>query len=419
MRLTPYRTVLALPGVRALMLVALVARVPATAAGVSLTLHVVLDLHGTYAAAGLLGAVFTVAAAVGAPLLGRLTDRSSLRAAVATCLVAEVVFWATAPVLPFAALVVSGGLLGLLTLPVFSIVRQSIAALVPPGQRRQAYALDSMGVELSFMVGPTSAVLLVTRVSAVAALYAVGIATVLAGIGLYALNPPTRSADEVDEPAERPARRSWLRPQFVGLLAISAATTAILAGTDLSLVATLRASHEVAWIGALAAIWGVYSLVGGFIYGAVRWSVPTVVLFGLLGVLTVPIGLAGGAASLAVALIPAGILCAPTLAAAADGVSRLVPGAARGEAMGLHNSAMTLGLAGGAPLAGAVIDASSPGWGFVAAGGCGAAIALALLPVVLRGNAATAALDGPPRSRRPGHEAVEDQLQVRACLRPD
>ena len=46
------------------------------------------------------------------------------------------------------------------------MVRQSIAALVPEDQRRPAYALDSMSVELSFMVGPALAVALATAVSA-------------------------------------------------------------------------------------------------------------------------------------------------------------------------------------------------------------------------------------------------------------
>src|SRR6266480_1212512 len=53
MHLEPYRRVLALPGVRSLMIVAMVARIPPIAAGFALTLHVVLDLGRGYGAAGL------------------------------------------------------------------------------------------------------------------------------------------------------------------------------------------------------------------------------------------------------------------------------------------------------------------------------------------------------------------------------
>jgi len=145
MRFGPYRQVLGLPGMRSLMLVAIFARIPVVAVGITLTLHVVLDLHRGYGAAGVLGATFTLASAVGAPLLGRLTDRQSLRAALAVSIAAEAAFWSVAPLLPYAALLIAAALLGLLTMPVFSVVRQSIAALVPVASRRPAYAIDSMG----------------------------------------------------------------------------------------------------------------------------------------------------------------------------------------------------------------------------------------------------------------------------------
>src|SRR5919199_1989033 len=113
MRLDQYRAVLRVPGVRSLMLAAMLARVPATAAGVTLTLHVVLDLHGTYAAAGLVGALATIGSAVGAPLLGRMVDRRGLRQMLALTIVAEALFWSVAPVLAYPALLVCAGIGGL------------------------------------------------------------------------------------------------------------------------------------------------------------------------------------------------------------------------------------------------------------------------------------------------------------------
>lgn len=79
MTLEPYRRVLALPGVRSLLLVSLLARLPVTAVVVTLTLHVVLDLERGYGAAGLVGAAITAGAALGAPVLGRFVDRYGLR----------------------------------------------------------------------------------------------------------------------------------------------------------------------------------------------------------------------------------------------------------------------------------------------------------------------------------------------------
>jgi MFS family permease len=98
----------------------------------------------------------------------------------------------------------------------------------------------------------------------------------------------------------------------------------------------------------------------------------------LLGALTVPIGLAGGVWwLLAIALLPAGLLCAPTIAATGEQVSQLAPVAVRGEATGMQSSAFTLGAAAGAPVVGFVVDHSSAAWGFAVAGLGGILVAAA------------------------------------------
>ncbi|HKS97986.1 MAG TPA: MFS transporter, partial [Rugosimonospora sp.] len=255
MQLTPYRRVLALPGLRALVVVALLARIPVIAAGVTLTLHVVLDLHRGYGAAGLVGAASTVGIALGSPLLGRLVDRRGLRLMLVVTTLVEAVFWSLAPALSYPALLVAAFLGGLFTLPVFSVVRQSLAALVGEADRRAAYSIDSMSTELSYMAGPTLAVLVVTQVSARAAMIAVGVTTVLAGLGLLALNPPTRAAHESAADATAVRRRDWLRARFVVVLLVSSATTIVLAGTDVALVAVLRAAGQLSWTGLVLAAW--------------------------------------------------------------------------------------------------------------------------------------------------------------------
>lgn len=379
--LKPYRTVLALPGLRPLLLVSILARVPIAASAVVLTLHVV-GLGYGYAAAGAAGGVMTIGSAVGAPLLGRLVDRRGLRPVLLLTTVASAVFWVAAPSLSYPVLLGSVLFGGLLTLPVFSVVRQSIAALVPPPQRRQAYALDSMSVEVSFMTGPALAVLLATAVSPEITMYAIGAGMVLSGVLLFLLDPPTRTEAEATAPPVRIARREWLTPRLIGLLALSAAGTLVLGGTDVSVVAILRDSDQVGWTGAVLSVWAAYSLVGGFAYGALSRSVSPLLLTVLLGLATIPVGLGGSHWwLLSLVLLPAGALCAPTLAATADAVSRLAPAAVRGEAMGLHGSAITVGVALGAPLAGAVIDASSPLWGFAATGLLGTLTALLVLPL--------------------------------------
>jgi len=382
MTLEPYRRALALPGVRSLLLVSLLVRVPVIATGITVTLHVVLQLDRGYGAAGLVGAAITIGAALGAPVVGRMIDRYGARPVLAVTTLCEALFWSVAHALPYPALLVTAFLNGLLTIPAFSLVRQSIAALVPETHRRAAYALDAMAVELSFIIGPALAVVLATSISPRVAMLAVGTGIVLGGLGLIALNPPVREATADAATGPPPPRREWLSARLVAILAVAAATTLVLVGSDVAIVAVLRESGQLEWSSVVLVLWGFSSLTGGFGYGMAPRAIPPFVLLAGLGLATIPVGLAGGQWwLLALAMLPAGMLCAPTLTAAADAVSRLTPAVVRGEAMGWHNSANTVGLAIGGPLAGAVIDASAPAWGFAVVGAIGLLVALASFPV--------------------------------------
>src|SRR3954451_21529269 len=69
--LATYRAVLRLPGLTPLAAVGFAARLPVTATGVVLTLHVAVGLDRGFAAAGLVGGAVTAGVALGAPLVGR------------------------------------------------------------------------------------------------------------------------------------------------------------------------------------------------------------------------------------------------------------------------------------------------------------------------------------------------------------
>ncbi|GIG02125.1 MFS transporter [Catellatospora citrea] len=381
MTIEPYRKILGLPGVRALMLVGLVARVPVIAAGIVLTLHVVNTMHLGYAQAGLVGTASTLGSAIGSPLAGRLLDRHGLRPVLIVTTAAQALFWSIAPQLSYHVLLVGALIAGVLGLPVFSLVRQCIAALIPADQRRPGFALDSMAVELSYMLAPAAAVAAVTAFGSRPTMYAVGIGVVGAGLALIALNPPTRSVAEQANPQAAVPRRQWLRPRLFALLSITAVLTFVLTATDLTLIATLKGSGQETWIGLVIAVWCGYSLIGGFVYGALHRSISPLLLAGVMSALTIPLGLVGGGWWwLLLALIPAGVLCAPSLSATIDTMSQRVPSAARGEAMGLHGTALTIGVAAGAPFAGTIIDGYGPGWAFAATGTAGVLLVLIALP---------------------------------------
>ncbi len=90
---------------------------------------------------------------------------------------------------------------------------------------------------------------------------------------------------------------------------------------------------------------------------------------------------------LALLVIPSGLFCAPLMSASAEVLAELAPSSARGQAMGVHASALTVGNAAGAPFAGLVVDAVDPRLGLVAVGGAGLLLALAGLLAQSRGRA--------------------------------
>jgi MFS family permease len=362
-----YRQVLALPGLRTLLVLIFFARLPGTAAGMILTLHVAVSMGRGYGAAGTVGAVFTVGIALGAPLMGRVIDRYGLRWMLIITTIGETAFWLVARHLPFTLLLVCGFVGGILVTPAMSIGRQAMAALVPLELRRTGYSVDTVSTEVAFMLGPFAAVFLCTQFSTQTAMLAVAVGLVLVGVLLYVVNPSVRTEAEKAEAAHVP-RREWLTPRMVGVLIIAAGAVFVLAGTEVSLVAHVQSTGDLGWTGVVAAVWAFGSGVGGIVYGALRRSYPQVVLMALLGALTIPVGLAGEWWLLMLMLMPAATLCAPTVAATAEEVARLAPPAVRGVATGLQSSAFTLGQAVGAPVAGFVVDHASPAWGFAVAG---------------------------------------------------
>ncbi|WP_084962314.1 MFS transporter [Thermoactinospora rubra] len=406
MALEPYRRLLRLPGIRTLLLVGLLARIPSTATAMCLTLHVVSPrgLGLGFTAAGVVGMASTIGMAVGAPLSGRFVDRYGLRPVLLATTLAQALFWSTAWSLPYPALVPAAALAGLFALPVFSVVRQCLAAMAPVEQRRIAFSLDSMLVELSYMAGPALAVAGVTALGSTWTMAIVAAGMTGAGVGLILLDPPTRSAEELAEPQAAVSRRTWFTAAFVALLGTAAAATFVLTATELALVASMERSGATAWIGLAIALWCVYSLVGGFVYGALPRGFSPLVLIAVMGVLTVPVGLlAADWRWVVVALVPAGLFCAPALSSTVEVLSRWVPAGARGEAMGFHGTALLVGGAASAPIAGAIIDSFGPSWAFVVAGAAGLALVALAVPFWRRGSRT---------SQATAEEAVREEERV-------
>ena len=412
MDLGAYRPVLANRDTRQALLLGFLIRVPMWAGAVILTLHVVTSLGRSYGEAGLVTAASTVAVAVSGPWRGRLLDRIGLRRTVGPSLVVQAVCWSIAPWLGYAPLIAFAALAGLFVVPTFSILRQVIIRSVPSDQRRTALSLDSSATELSFMAGPAIGVWLATSWDTGWALLVCELTSSQRGsccgwstrrspprpprASWVATRPgsrlPVTNRGRRRGPRPSPRAQSVWVPTSSPRAARSAASSRSRSPRSLFRRRLLdarpqrhrrldrgRPAHlrgdRLDRLGARTL--GRRSLVGGLLYGAWHRSFSVFWLLGGLAATTAPVALATGVPSFAVLITVSGFLCAPTITATVEQLSRQVPERFRGEMMGWHGSAMTAGSAVGAPVAGFAIDHGGWQWGFVVVSALGVVIAAA------------------------------------------
>lgn len=365
--------------IRNLQLLGLLARIPQFGAGIVLTLHVVEHISANYAAAGVVVATYTVASGLGGPWRGRLLDRYGLRRALVASLVVVPIVWCIAPFVSFWPLLALVALAGAFNVPISSVIRVVLIANAPEGRQRAALSLDSVIVELCFMIGPVLAIAAATTWGTRATLVTFWLAAT-AGTALIAwLNPPSTHPDH---PGTEPAQ-GWVSVPVVGVLAAVATAGFVLGGTEVALIAAYRDLDASAAIGAAIAVWSLGSAVGGLAYGARHRRIPIPVLVAALAATVLPLALLTSVWTALPLLLLAGLPCAPLVAATVDALGSLVPQRFRGEAIAWHASALIAGTSLGPPLVGAVIDVR--GWtaGFLLTGALGLLIA-AVVAVTVR-----------------------------------
>jgi MFS family permease len=343
------------------------------------TVFLVQGATGSYGVAGGVSAAAALAGAVCAPAVGRLTDRHGQSAVLPAMLVVHLaglgalvgavetdrprITW-------FAASAVVGGAFPQLG----SYVRTRWAALLagPQPGLTTAFAVESVLDEVVFIVGPV----LVTTV-AVTATPALGLA--LAGafalVGGLAL-----AAQRSTDPGPRPVTGGTMPLLGLPALRVLAATFlaagAVFSALDLVMVAFARERGAPAAAGPLLALVALGSLVGGLVVGArptttaVDRRFRRAVVGFALGMATTVV--AATTPMMAAAGVIAGVSIAPMLITGFALAERAVPAATLTEGFSWLTTALALGLAVGAPVAGRVVDVADARAGFVVTTGCAA-----------------------------------------------
>lgn len=381
-----YRDVIAIREVWTTLLLSALIRIPIFSLGIVMSVHVVSSLHLDYVRAGAVTTVVTVATMISGPWRGSMVDRRGLRRTMLPSLITTTITWGLCPWLGYFPLLVLCAIGGLWNYPIFTIPRQVLMAAVPASRRRAALSLDSVTVEICYMIGPTVAIIAATTIGTRITITACGFVAAIGAIGLMALNPATTEPSEGSPappatpasatpivPAPRSRKMAWLSPVSIHPLC-SRCHRVLSWGLELTAVAEMRSMGHPEMIGWVLAASGFGSAIGGTLYGALPRGASTALLLVFLGTLTALPALSRGPASTAILLFVGGVFCAPTITSSIDALTDLVPADSRGTIIGWQGSCLNGGTALAAPLIGAIMDANGWQWGFLVAGIAGAVI---------------------------------------------
>jgi MFS family permease len=395
--LSPYRTVLAVPGAPRLFASAVLARLPQGMASLATLLLVRGSTH-SYAAAGIAVGAQALTTALAAPPLGRLIDRIGRARVLMRCAVG----YATALTLLVlaaqlragaAVLVIASGIAGALLPPVAPSLRSLLRDVFDDiGVRERAYALESVAQELIWITGPVIVGIVVTVCSPAIALELIGAVCVL-GCALFVRGDHVSVAGVTAAPEGAPAALS--SPALRALLAPVALTGLALGSTEVGLPALALHNGSRSAAGVLLALWSVGSMTGGLWFGSRGWRSSLTARYAVLlvtGVVcTAPLIVAHSIVAGAVFSLLAGVTIAPVFSCQYALVGHSVAPGSETEAFTWVASALVAGIAAGSALGGALVAADGVSAPFVLSCATSAVAAAAAIMAGVRSQPASRA----------------------------
>lgn len=368
--LTTYRDALAHRGAALFSFTALWSRLPLSMAGLGIVL-LIQQRTDSFRDAGVMSAAYVLSAAVFGPVQGRLTDRfgqgpvlwavgAAYAAGIAAFLVAIDEGW-SAP-WPHACAVLAG----LATPQTGSMVRARWSHVVDDRtQLNTAFSIEAVLDEVAFIVGPVLVTFLTYQVADYAGLICAA-AAALAGSWALALQRAT-------EPPAAGPRTSGAPPlNWAGLwpmVAVSVSLGVIFGSAEIIIAAFTEEQGNQGAAGLVLAAWAAGSLVAGLVVGALPQAESSLrrlrVSILVLSILFAPMALLSDISLLAVAMFLGGFMISPTLIAMVHLVEREVPPSRLTEALTWTMTGMSVGVAPGAAIVGAVIDAHGAAAGFL------------------------------------------------------
>jgi predicted MFS family arabinose efflux permease len=331
-------------------------------------LLLVRESTGSYAAAGAVAALHALSFAVFGPRRARAADRGGPVGVLRATAVLHPAGLALLVLLaaydaPVVALALPAVLAGAAGPPVGAVMRALWPQRVSGRPLATAYALESVVVELCFVVGPLLTAGLAATLGPSAAVLAAGMLALAGSLWLSA-TPAVRSVRPQQHcPPGRfgPLASPAVRALLLTVLAIGAGFGALEVALP-AFVEELGAQPAAA--GVLLAVWSAGSIAGGLVYGAVHLPVPQrrqlpVLVVALAVGAALPL-LAAGPVAMAVALFGYGLTIAPLFACNSVLLGEAAPPGTVTEAFAWNTSMIFGGAALGNAAAGVLAERVSP-----------------------------------------------------------
>jgi MFS family permease len=384
--LARFGTVLALPGVRPVLVAAFIGRLPIGMMSLSIVI-LVSEETGSYATAGAVAATQALAGGVTSPLLGRLIDRIGQTPVLVGCAV-------TFPLCVAALIGVASTVDDLLPLigvaipfgatypPLFAAVRALLTQMTGSEDlAATAFAFEAIVQEAFFIAGPLLVALLVAVASPQAALVFVAVVT-SAGTLAFAATRASRSW----RPGAGHERLlgALASPGVRTLLVVSAAFGMAFGTLEVTMPAFADERGSAATGGVLLAALALGSMLGGVWYGSrafsLHLSAQMIRFCAVFAAALVPLAFAESIALMLILMAVAGFFVAPWAATTAALVGRLAPSGAVTEAYTWEMTAVIVGFALGGVLSGVLVENAGVRESLLAAAGlAGVSVATAWL----------------------------------------
>lgn len=318
--LARYSALLAQPALRSTIAASVLGRLPIGIAGLAI-LMLAQDTTGSFGTGGVVAACYVAGLAAVAPLLGRLIDRYGPRPTLLSCALAfpsALAGLVTALSLPaplwisFALAAAAGACFPPITVCMRTFFKQR---LQEQALLATAYSLESVLIELIFILGPVLVAVFVALASPAAAVLfaaACGCAGTLLFQRSQALQhwriEPRRAASLFGPLAE---------PGFVPLLAVIVCYASAFGLVEIGTTAYATEAGGAALAGVLLGIMSIGSAAGGLVYGSRSWRLPLArqfpVMLGLMGLGVAPLALLSSSWTFGLWCLVAGIAMAPAL----------------------------------------------------------------------------------------------------------